>query len=333
MKKIALAMLLLFSLSFAAWQSYAIGAIMIATAVLGVIFAVGIGFDLREMQILAKDEFFQLIVLALLMLLLFGTDNILNGISQNSAFTLGQPTLQDAAVASLNGTIAELSDFLADDIAGADRQIMKESSKVSSCYIVGGGYSVTACGGFSMLSTPLSMSGSLIGYAMAEAAAVKKLILVSQQISFILILPLGIILRTFRFTRGAGGLLISFAICLYLLVPAGIVFVELLEEEFEYQLTAPDALPHMAESDVYLEIPAGIDISSCNPGNPWGDVGGDAVHTYNSMRGELKKYIYVMLIKATLGPVLSIMLFIGGLRALTALFGAPIDVSVLGRFF
>jgi len=333
MRKIALALLLLVPFSFAAWSTYAIGAMMIATALLGVLYAVGTGFDLREMQILAKDELYQLIVLALLILLLFGTDNLLNSISQNSAFTLGQPTLQDAAVASLNETIQSLSVFLAEDIASADKNIMYESSKISSCYIVGGGYSVTSCGGFSMLSTPLSMAGSLIGYAIAEAAAVKKLILVSQQISFVLILPLGIILRAFRFTRGAGGFLMAFAICLYLLVPAGIVFVELLEEEFEYQLTAPDAAPHMAESAIYLEGAGGISISGCNAGNPWGDVGGDAVDTYGNMRGELKKYLYVMLIKATLGPVLAIMLFIGGLRALTGLFGAPIDVSALGRFF
>ncbi len=331
MKKIALAMLLLVSLSFAAWQTYALGAMMIAVALLGVIFMVGIGFDIRELQILAKDELHQLVVLAVLMLLLFGTDNILNGISQTSTFTLEQATLQDAAVASLNETLDQLSHMLSYNIADADRAIVKESSKISSCYIMGGGYSVTACGGYSMLSAPIAMAGSLIGYAIAEAAAIKKLILIAQTVAFTFILPLGIILRTFRFSRGAGGFLIAFAIAMYLLIPGGIVFVELLEEEFDYYLSEVSENPE-AEG-IYLDPLEDISISGCNPGNPWGDVGGGAVSTYNSMRLSLKQYIYLMLIKATLGPVLSLLLFIGGLRALTTLFGAPVDVSAITRFF
>lgn len=331
MKKIAFVMLLLVSLSFAAWQSYAAGAMMIAVALLGVIFMVGMGFDIKELKILAKDELHQLVVLAALIVLLFGTDSVLNGISETSTFTLEQATLQDAAVASLDETLTTLSDLLSDNIAGADRAIVKESSKVSSCYIVGGGYSVTSCGGYSMLSAPIAMSGSLIGYAIAETAAIKKLILIAQTVAFTFILPLGIILRTFRFSRGAGGFLIAFAISMYLLIPAGIVFVELLEEEFNYYIDEVSENPE-AEG-IYLDPIDNISISGCNPGKPWGDIWSGAVSTYDSMRISLKQYIYLMLIKATLGPVLSLLLFIGGLRALTALFGAPVDVSAIMRFF
>jgi voltage-gated potassium channel Kch len=331
MRKLAFAMLVLVSLSFAAWQSYAVGAMMIAVALLGVIFMAGMGFDIRELQILAKDELHQILVLALLMLLLFGTDNFLNGISETSAFTLEQPTLQDAAVASLDETMDSLSDLLTDRMASADRSIIEESSKVSSCYIVGGGYSVTSCGGYSMLSAPLSMGGSIVGYAIAEAAAIKKLILIAQQAAFTFILPLGIILRTFRFTRGAGGFLIAFAISLYILVPGGIVFVELLEEEFDYYLSDVSENPDV--EGIYREPMEDISVSGCNPGDPWGDVGGGAADTYESMRTVLKQYLYVVLVKATLGPVLSLLLFVGGLRALTALFGAPVDVSAIARFF
>ncbi len=333
MRKLVLVLLLIFSLSFATWHTYAVAAIFISLGLLAVILMVGIGFDIREMQILAKDEFYQLLILALLMLVLFGTDGILNALASNAAFARGQDTLQDAAVASLNDTLAGLSDYLANDIADADLEIMKQSSQVSACYVIGGGYSVTACGGYSMLSTPLAMAGSLMGYAIAEGAAIKKLILISQEFAFILILPLGIILRTFRFTRGAGGFLIALAISMYILIPGGIVFADMLHEEFEYQVTASDAPAHLSESEIYLEATAGIDVIECDAANPWGGAEEDAVTTYNRMRLELKKYIYIMLVKATIGPVIAILLFISGLRALTALFGAPVDVSILGRFF
>ena len=51
------------------------------------------------------------------------------------------------------------------------------------------------------------------------------------------------------------------------------------------------------------------------------------------MRGDLKGYMYTFLIKATLGPIFSLLLFIGGIRAMTQLFGAPVDVSAIARFF
>jgi hypothetical protein len=336
MRKLALSLLLLCSLCFAAgpWQAYAGFAILISATMLAAVYMIGVGFDVREIKFLVKDEAVQLGVLVVLMIALMASDGILNAISTSTLFARGEANMQDAALVSLNNTIDDLSSYLL-EVQQADKKMSKESSRTSSCVLSGGGHSVSACGGYSMLATPLSMSGSILGYAIAQAAAVQKLIMIAQEFVFVLILPLGIVLRTFKFTRGAGGLLIALGIGLYIFVPAGIVFTEVLQEKFEYAVTADPDTPASwkAGADPYLDPPGDIDVEECDAGQPWGNVGAEAVSAYNDMKHELKGYMYVFMIKATLGPVLSLLMFIGGLRAMTALFGAPVDVSAIARFF
>jgi hypothetical protein len=57
-----------------------------------------------------------------------------------------------------------------------------------------------------------------------------------------------------------------------------------------------------------------------------------AFAAYLGLRQDIRKYLYVMMIQATLGPVLSLLMFAASLRALTSLAGAEIDVSAITRF-
>ncbi|NYZ77532.1 hypothetical protein H0O02_04445 [Candidatus Micrarchaeota archaeon] len=313
--------LALMPLAFAAWQSVAAMAIMISVLILAALYAVAIGVGSEELKALSKDEFYQLLVLVLMMVVLLGTDGILNSISQNSALTQGQPTLQDAAIASLADTQQALSDDLG-IIANSDRAIAKQASQADSCTLAGGGYSVSACGGFTMLGTPFSLAGSIIGYAIAEVASVKTLVDLSKQFALSLFLPIGIILRTFKFSRGAGSFLIAFGISAFLLAPAGIIFVDMLNEQF---LASPYAADYAGE-------PSTIS-ADCEPGVPWGGLNeNNAIGAYKDLKEDLRKYLMIVLLKATLGPVVALLLFIGGLRALMSLFGTEVDVSIIARF-
>ncbi len=324
MKKILLVLLLLIPLAFASWQSVAAMAIIISMTLLAAVFAVGMGIENETLKALSKDEFYQLIVLALLMVILLGTDGILDAISQSSALTQGQPTIQDAAIVSLDDTYQNLSKCL-NTISGTDNSIAIEASKGCSCQLTGGGYSVSACGGFPMLSTPFSMSGSIVGYAIAEVASAKKIITLTKDFALVLFLPLGIILRTFRFSRGAGGFLIAFGISAYILMPAGIIFVDMLNEQFMSDEGA-------GYRDEYSN-PGGIDVKKCDPcETAFGSNSDKAVDAYGNLRANLKKYLYIILLKATLGPAVALLLFAGGLKALSGLFGAEVDVSAITRF-
>jgi len=317
---------------------------------------VGIGFNINELKILAKEEFFQLIAVVLLVVALTGTDNILNAISTTDMFVEGDAiTMQETAGNIVDDTRDQMVSMLG-DIRNIDRKISIEGSKALQCSILGMGYSVSGCGGYSMLATPLSMSGSIVGFAIGELSAMERLISIAEAYALNLLLPLGIVLRTLRITRGAGGLLIALAISLYIMLPAGIIFTEELYDTFvsneDYlEDYVPECMPcplgecsTTCASGWTCRLPEGMDESQamcpsagtaspeCQPGDTGSDNQNDAVNTYNVLRSSMREYLLVALLKATMGAVIPLFIMVGSIRALTAVAGAEVDVSAISRF-
>jgi len=323
----ALLIILMAPLAFAAWQGTAVVAIVTSAGILGVIYMIGMGFGISELQMTAKEEFFQLIAMMLMMVFLVGGDSILNGISTNSAFTGSDATtLQGAAKASIVTTLTNVTDLM-DSISTTDHDSAIEGSKASSCSILGMGYSVSGCGSYTMLATPLSMAGGITGFAVGELYTMKRLIELSEGFAFPFLLPLGIVLRTFKFTRGAGGLLIALAISLHILLPIGVIFNDMLAATFlDPPGTANDAL-----STPYKASLQSVSLD-CNAGDTGTDNENNAVEGYGALRDNLRVYLFTMLIQATLGPVLALLMMSTGLRTLTSLAGAEVDVSAISRF-
>lgn len=323
----ALLILLITPLAFAAWQSTAALAIMTSAGLLGVIYMIGMGFGINELQMTAKEEFFQLLAMMLMMVLLVGGDSILNSISTNPAFSgSSSVTLQGAAKESITTTLTGVTGLM-ESIAGTDHDAAIEGSKASSCSIMGMGYSVSGCGSYTMLATPLSMAGGITGFAIGEMYTMKRLIELSEAFAFPFLLPLGIVLRTFKFTRGAGGLLIALAISLHILLPMGIIFNDMLSATF-YD---PPGSEDDALSAPYKGDTASVDLD-CNAGDTGTDNENNAVDGYRTLRSNLRKYLFGMLIQATLGPVLALLMMSTGLRTITSLAGAEVDVSAISRF-
>ncbi|MBN1170413.1 hypothetical protein JXA56_05280 [Candidatus Micrarchaeota archaeon] len=349
--KLALLILLLMPLAFA-WQGLAVAAMTTSVIILALIYMVGFGFGVNELQMMAKEEMFQIIAVAVLIVALTGTDGILNAISTSDAFieTPGdtgatmQSTAKDIAV-RWRGEITGLFT----DIRNLDIASSREGSKGSQCNIAGMGYSVSGCGGYSMLATPLSMAGGIVGFAIGELSAIERLILVSETYALAFLLPFGIVLRTLKFTRGAGGLLIALGISLHILLPAGIIFTDMLGQTFIADERAQEYLPQNYGT---------VDFD-CNPGDtrPEGWAGNlimplsiatfdpdlfsgqlmtnneiNAINGYTTMRENIRKYLYSILVLATLGPVISLMMVAGGIKALTSIAGAEVDVSAISRF-
>jgi hypothetical protein len=327
----ALLFLMIVPLAFAAWQVTAFMAITTALAFLGAIYIVGMGFGVSELQMTAKEEFFQLIAMVAMILFLVGGDSVLNAISTNRAFTDGtSANMQDAAQVSIRTTLTGVTDLMS-SIEGTDKDAAIEGSKASSCSILGMGYSVSGCGSYTMLATPLSMAGGITGFAVGELYTMDRLIELSQGFAFPFLLPLGIVLRTFKFTRGAGGLLIALAVSLHILLPIGIIFNDMLGATFlspPGDDAADDALsaeynPSSTLADVDLD---------CNAGDTGTDNEDNAVDGYHALRSNLRVYLFTMLIQATLGPVLALLMMSTGLRTLTSIAGAEVDVSAISRF-
>jgi len=323
MKKL-LIFLLLIPLAFAAsWQTIAFVSMVLSAALLGIMFMLGFGFGVKELEIMAKEEFFQLLAVAILIVVLTGTDSILNSISSLDAVKAGSSSMQDAALTIVDDN-RERVDTLLGYIAGYDKAISREASRTSQCNIVGMGYTVSGCGGYSVLAAPLSMAGGITGFAMGELSAMERLIELSDAYALNLLLPLGILLRTFKITRGGGGFLIALGISLHIMLPAGIIFNEMLVETFH---TSGD--PRAAD---YSETGGDVEIPECDPGDTGEDNENSAVTAYTRMRESIRDHLSVILFRATLGPVLALLLMTASIRTLTSLAGAEVDVSAISRF-
>lgn len=349
MKRI-LVFLLMLPLAFAAWQELALAAITTSAILLASIYMVAIGFGVNELKIMAKEEFFQLIAAVILVVLLVGTDSVLNEISKSEIFLEpGTTTLQGTANAILSRWSVDMNAIFM-NIRNNDLAASREGSKGSQCSIVGMGFSVSACGGYSMLATPFSMAGGIAGFAIGELSAIKKLIDISDKFALSLLLPFGIILRTLKFTRGAGGLIIALGISLHILLPGGIVFADMLGQTFiesdkttEYRYenfhdivfscNPGDTKPALIEFD-NINIPSDVNTISKSriTGAPLTDNERNSIEGYAALRGNLRKYLFVILIQATMGPVIALLLVASGIKAISSLAGSEVDVSAISRF-
>ncbi len=345
--KLALMMVFLVPLAFASWQSLAGLAIMTSIGILAIIFMVGMGFQIRELQMMAKEELYQVIAAAFLIIILIGSNSVLDIISQNLSFTGGEDTLQGNALVSIEETIGILGTYF-ENLLDRGNWVASQSSKTFRCSIMMVGYTVTGCGGYSMLNPPISMAGSIVGFALGELSAVGKLIEITGEYAMVLLLPAGIILRTLKVTRGAGGLLIAFAISAHIMLPLGIILVDMMAENFISYGDDPEQTlgwvgedindnytddgelaaslssideEYVCEPEISGTLPAGGELNNMQR----------AKRVYNQLRGDMKKYVFVVLIKGTLGPVIALLMFISSLRALTSLAGAEVDVTALTK--
>jgi hypothetical protein len=152
--------------------------------------------------------------------------------------------------------------------------------------------------------------------------AVYKLIEIALNYALTLIMPLGIILRTFKFTRGAGGFLIAAGIAMHILLPLGILSVDLLGDTFKASTYGPQYASGHLDAGSF---------DTCTPGNTGDGNSDSAIGIYHTLRGAIRSYMFLLLVKATLGPVVSVLMMTAGLRYLSSLAGAEVDVSALAR--
>ena len=334
MKKILFIMLLLLSTAFAGWESTAFLAIMTSLMILILFYMVAFAFQARTLKIMVKDEFFQLIALILMMVLFFGANNLIDVISQGFSLSGTSTNLQDAAILKLTTTLNGKGGIkeIYKDIREADADVGLQASSGFSCSIMSVGYFVSGCGGYTMLQTPFSIVGSILGFSIGELTVMIHLLTLSKTYALTLLLPIGIVLRTFKVTRGAGGLLLGVALSLHLLMPMGVVFMDYFAEAFEtYNTETITGVKPSIKSD-YIGSSKSLSVVECEPADTGEDNDNNAIKTYTTFRKSIRGFLYIILVKATLTPVVALFMFVGGVRMISALGGAAIDVSALGRF-
>lgn len=320
MKKLLLILFLL-PVVFAGWEVTTGVAVITAATLLALIYAVGFGLDITELKMLAKEEFFQLFALLIMMTVLFSLFAAISEVTELRG--TDSSSIQEKADKILDSWANDTADKL-EDVMSLDSDASKEASQAFQCSLFGMGYSVSSCGAFSMLNPPLGMAGGIIGFAYAEVSGMRKLVTIADAYALELLLPIGILLRTFKLTRGAGALFIALGTSLYIMLPLGIIFNEMLAQTFDDNVEEP------YKSEYNGSMP---NMGSCVPDSTVVDNNDDAAaSTYEDLRDGIKAYLKAVLLRSTLGPVIALLIVAGSIRGLTSLLGAEIDVSAIARF-
>ena len=200
---------------------------------------------------------------------------------------------------------------------------------------------MSPCGSYRALTTPISLSYQVVAVGVAELGGLETLVRLGKEYAFLMLLPTGILLRTFRITRGAGGLMMGFALTLYLLVPLGIVAMEDLNtqarEDMEEAGRGIEDLEETAEmiEDGYPTgnpvVPIADFVPECDPTSASERNYNEAEGIYNRLRGVSRTFVYEFLVNATITTLVTLSILVAGLHAMASLAGAEVDVSALAR--
>jgi len=302
-----------------AWVSMAALTLVASAAILGITLALGTAFNVNELQMLSKEEFYQLIATAVMVVLLFSADSFFNN-TFSVLFGDASGTLQEASAAKLQA-ILDNQVGIYSIVKSFSVQISSESTESFYCTLSGLGFNVAPCNGFSALLTPLSMVMQSLALGIAEISSLLRLVLFGDRYAFQLLLPFGILLRTFKATRGAGGLVIGFAAALYLFLPLAVMMMD--------GLTSPGAVQASSVSlpgdtcDVYDFSNYGTSMNYDNADT--------AKDVFSGLMGSLDSLLYIFLVQGTMSTIMCLLAFYASMSWIAKLAGADVDLMPLMR--
>lgn len=355
---IAFVLIAFSTLSFAQgteWIATAVIALTFSTALIAILYAIGFGFNVEELKIISTEEFYQLIVTAVMIGVLFGSQNFLDTLGTSFGLTQGiQGTALQKVSDSLNQHQAIFNNLKSFSIELGD-----QSSRSLYCTWQGIGYNAAACSSFRALAPPVSLSMQALSVAVAELQSLYTLISFAQVYSFTLLLPVGILLRTIKLTRGAGGLFIGLAVSLYLFLPLAVLFMDSVISEVRIpsntltiNLPAGSRLPAQSVQVTTPGINGRPNYGAPAPGAPdlrlpevSCDIGGyvsfangysyanadEATRIFTQLNNLVYYYLYSFLIEGTIFTIVALLTFITSLRWIAKLAGADVDVFALAR--
>jgi len=199
--------------SWPEWQAITLAVVSLIFSLVALAYMIGTGFHLPKLQGWAKDEFYQalasLLLAVLLILFVLTIDTTMLAIYGTNPFDTARGYIFNVA-GSLSAYFISLTIF------DTFFQIFK--SLVMNAMPSQTGFSVSAFIGLSPVTTMLSLAMQAVLGGMALMLAMDAFIsFIQTQLS--IILPIGIALRAFSFSRPAGGALIAVFLGFYVLFP------------------------------------------------------------------------------------------------------------------
>jgi hypothetical protein len=180
---------------------------------------------------IVKDELAQLIATGVIVLLFVGFQAAIDTVylpSLGQAAGAATPAgwrLQDAGIStvrSLQGRVGENINSLGD----LNRDAGKIASQSVYCNYMGSGFTLVACNSINSVRGGLANAMNVLAAAALDLTGLELVLQLANAYAFSFLLPIGIFLRTFKFTRAAGGALISVALGFYIILPLMVLFSE-----------------------------------------------------------------------------------------------------------
>ncbi len=259
MKVLAVVFVLLFVLATAAsaqagmgqwgrtWQTIAFTALLLSYFIIGVFYALGVGFSSPRLTAFAKHEFYQTSATAVILGMVIGADAGLNTLfdafkaqsfihpaseRQGNNVCTGTRAVQSGSWNTIQQQAVSYSDCLVEVNVASFRfltfvnTLVGFFATINMYFDIGGlgGVSISPFLGFKVLV-------DLIGYVLSaqvlnliQLKAQNILLAFARDSLFTLVLPFGVALRSFTITRSAGGALIAIAVGFYIVFPLAYVF-------------------------------------------------------------------------------------------------------------
>jgi hypothetical protein len=337
MKKL-LMLLTLFSLCFATdgdmgWQVFAFLGAFIALMVLLIIYMLSYLVDSREMRLLATQELYQ-IGIALVFIVLFTVlqtllDTYVSG-PLGETFSTADfevETLMDGAKAVSQG-IADYEwqtlQTLTNDVT---IPLGSLASLSATCSFLGTTFSYPGCIGIQVPTTSMIFATNVLMSALLVQNSQTMLLNLAENFFFPVLLPIGIFMRSFQFTRGAGGLLIAIAFAFYFIFPFAVIMTKGMVD----MVGMPDSnFPNISAPTQDYDMGGWEVEGDCNPFDM------KPKYTIQQVDNVLKDdfvdpLLFHFFIGGLFTSMLNILVTLSAVRGLASIFGAEVDISALAR--
>lgn len=333
-----LMLLVLFSLSFAAdgeigWQVLAFIAVFTALMVLLILYMFSYLVDSREMRLLATQEIYQIAVV-LVFIVLFTTiqlslDTYVSGPMAETFHATGfEPeTLIEAAQIVSQG-VANYQwhhiETLTNDIT---MPLGTLASISGTCWFLGTTFSYPGCIGIQIPFSSMVFATNVMVSALLVQNSQTMLLGLAQSFFFPVLLPIGIFLRCFHFTRGAGGFLIAIAIAFYFVYPGAVLVTKGMSDMVG--MVDPIYPSINAPSSDYDA--GGWEVEGdCNPFDMKPSYTTKQVN--NVLDGDMMEpLLYYFFVGGLFTTMLNLLITLSAVRGLAKIFGAEVDLSGLAR--
>ncbi|GEM_PF-2816155 len=328
------------------WEMLAFQALMASVIIIAIIYMLGTALGIEQLKAIAGDELYQILATALLIAgivaLLYFADHSFKDIGAVLGAPASATSLQDAATGLLEANLAYTK-----QVSGAARQLTIAIGEVSTrsayCSLLGVGYSISSCTAINSLRSPLSQLYTALTIAILDFQSEILLLRLGSGFFATVLLPIGVFFRAFRITRQAGGALIAIALGFFIILPASVLFSELMvtsalnEPQFDsvrLALLNPNYISPQKHARTlapdYYTIGASATRLDCDAYNP---ALSDAMEITNAMSDPsfFEPIVFLVVIRAVFMTAFNLLVTLTAIRWMAGILGTDIDVSSLAR--